>query len=115
MLSNILALTSWQALLTIVLLGDHTATALATGFTSCSTSPVLDLCRQLIAAGYDPKTPAVAYRDGDEAFLLKSIGEVLDLNVVSVSDVLPMPGTIPNVWRYSEIFLSTENRKGNQQ
>jgi hypothetical protein len=67
--------------LRIVLVGDQTATAPKAGLTSCSCSPVLDVCRQLIGAGYAPETPAVAYRDGIKALLLKSIGSAAALQV----------------------------------
>lgn len=42
------------------LLGDSTCTA--DGLTSCGTSPVLHLCRLMLAAGHDPTLPLRVYR-----------------------------------------------------
>jgi len=32
---------------------------------------------------------------------------VCDLDIVSVSDALPVPGALPDAWRYSKVFPST--------
>jgi hypothetical protein len=57
---------------------DH---ASAEGISVTSPSPVLALCRKLIAAGYDPALSLVAYRGGALALRVRSIGEVAQLRV----------------------------------
>lgn len=49
-------------------------TCIAAGITLNSGSPVLAMCRALIAA-YDPVTPLHAYRDDTLALRVRSIGE----------------------------------------
>ena len=62
------------------LVGDNSAIAL--GITATSSSPVLQLCRELVEAGVDPRTPLIAYR-GDNTLCLRvrSIGEAAGLEV----------------------------------
>jgi hypothetical protein len=45
----------------------------AAGFTSRGTTPILNMCRRLLAAGYDPDSPLQCHR-----------GDVLALTVVSI-------------------------------
>lgn len=45
------------------------------GFAVTAASPVLALCRRLVAAGYDPMRPLHAYRGGVLAVRVRSIGE----------------------------------------
>jgi hypothetical protein len=59
--------------------GSDTATAL--GITAQSTSPVLELCKKLIAAGHDPGTPLQVYRSGTLCLHVRSIGEASQLRV----------------------------------
>jgi hypothetical protein len=40
-----------------------------------SVAPVLDLCRRLVAAGYDPATPLQCYRFATLCLRIRSIGE----------------------------------------
>jgi hypothetical protein len=53
-----------------------------TGFASTSTTPVLALCRTLLAAGFDPDQPLEAYRGATLTLRIRSIGEAaaLELN-----------------------------------
>ena len=51
------------------------------GFTATSSTPVLALCRTLIAAGFDPTTPMECYRDGVLALRIRSIGEAAALEI----------------------------------
>jgi len=60
-------------------LAGDTCTAL--GITAKSDSPVLALCRKLIAAGHDPATPLEAYRGDALALRVKSIGQGANLQV----------------------------------
>src|SRR6516164_9622984 len=46
-------------------------------------TPVLALCRELIAAGHDPSRPLHAYRDGVLALRIRSIGEAARLRVAT--------------------------------
>jgi hypothetical protein len=44
-------------------------------------APVLSLCRQLVAAGYDPGLPLTAWRAGSLALTLRSIGHAANFEV----------------------------------
>ena len=57
--------------------------ATAEGITVKAESPVLGLCRKLIAAGYDPATPLNVYRGKTLALRIRSIGEAAGLRVAS--------------------------------
>ena len=48
-----------------------------------ASTPVLALCRELIAAGHDPSRPLHAYRDGVLALRVRSIGEAARLRVAT--------------------------------
>jgi hypothetical protein len=56
-------------------------TALACGLVVRSGSPLIVLCRQLVAAGHDPATPLEAYRGSTLCLIVRSIGEAADLEV----------------------------------
>ena len=60
------------------------STASAYGIVARTGSPVLELCRRLVAAGIDPKTPLEAYRGKMLCLKVRSIGEAARL-VVSAS------------------------------
>jgi hypothetical protein len=64
-----------------------------------SPAPVLDLCRALIRAGYDPATPLEAYRGKVMCLRVRSIGEAANLRISSDHSVefksLPKPATAP--------------------
>jgi hypothetical protein len=62
-----------------VLISDDRCTAL--GLTAQSGSPVLSLCRQLVAAGRDPATPMHVFRGDTRALSVRSIGEGARLEV----------------------------------
>jgi hypothetical protein len=53
----------------------------AEGFSSCSSVPVLALCRVLVAAGFDPATPLEAWRGDVPALSIRTIGEGARLTV----------------------------------
>jgi hypothetical protein len=57
------------------LINVTTATVRALGITSCAATPVLELCRTLVAAGVDPTTPLAIYRGGTLALRVRSVGE----------------------------------------
>jgi hypothetical protein len=61
------------------LIGSDTATA--TGITAVAYAPVLELCRQLLAADYEPTTALHAYRGGVLTLKVRSIGEAAELAV----------------------------------
>lgn len=63
------------------LTGDDTCTAI--GIMAKSSSPVLALCRKLIAAGHDPLTPMDVYRGDVLCLRVHSIGEAVGLQVNS--------------------------------
>src|SRR6516162_767818 len=56
-------------------------TASASGLTASGRSPVLKLCRELVAAGHDPAQPAEAYRGSILCLHIRSIGEAAKLTV----------------------------------
>jgi hypothetical protein len=58
---------------------DDTCTA--AGLTARGPSPVLQLCRELIEAGHDPRRALHAYRRGILALIVRSIGEAAGLRV----------------------------------
>jgi hypothetical protein len=53
----------------------------ALGVTISSSSPVLALCRKLVADGYDPATPLEVYRGETLCLKVRSIGEGARLEV----------------------------------
>ncbi len=56
-------------------------TAQAGDLISRGHSPVLDLCRKLVAAGYDPRLPMQCFRCDTIALRVRSIGEGAKLTV----------------------------------
>lgn len=56
-------------------------TASALGLNSTARNPILDLCRQLVAAGHNPAEPAQVYRGQTLALHIRSIGEATGLTV----------------------------------
>jgi hypothetical protein len=56
-------------------------TAMACGKTAIGGSPVLDLCRELVAAGHNPQTPLEAYRGETLCLTVRSIGEAAGLEI----------------------------------
>ncbi|MFZ0148143.1 MAG: hypothetical protein WAM72_07305 [Xanthobacteraceae bacterium] len=55
----------------------------AAGHVAISQTPVLALCRELIAAGHDPDQPLEVYRGETLALRVRSIGEAAKLNLNS--------------------------------
>jgi hypothetical protein len=55
--------------------------AIAAGITVTGSAPVLALCRRLVAAGHDPKTPLDAFRGSTLCLRVRSIGEGAMLTV----------------------------------
>ena len=70
-----------ETTLTAELIGDDTATAC--GITVRSTSPVLVLCRELIATGMTPDAALTVFRHGTVALRVCSIGEAAALEINS--------------------------------
>ena len=56
-------------------------TATALGTVACEASPVLALCRMLVAAGVDPATPMEAWRGETLCLSVRSIGEAAEMRV----------------------------------
>jgi hypothetical protein len=63
------------------LVGDDKA--LACGQVAVSSTPLLALCRLLVAAGYDPATPLEAYRGETLCLTVRAIGEAARLEIGS--------------------------------
>jgi hypothetical protein len=63
------------------LIGSDRCTA--EGFSAVGSTPVLMLCRMLVNAGFDPRTPLEAWRKGTLALRVRSIGEAADLEISS--------------------------------
>jgi hypothetical protein len=57
-----------------------------------SRSPVLGMCRKLVAAGYDPATPLHAYRGATLCLTVRSIGAAAKLEVSGTSFVVASEG-----------------------
>jgi hypothetical protein len=63
------------------LIGSDKCTA--AGITARATSPVLAMCRRLIAAGYDPDAALHAYRNDTLCLRIRSIGAAARLEINS--------------------------------
>ena len=61
------------------LIGDDVCTACS--ITARSPSPVLAICRELVAAGIDPAVPLHAYRGDVHCLIVHSIAEASELEV----------------------------------
>jgi hypothetical protein len=55
----------------------------AAGLVSRGTTPILNLCRRLVAAGHDPATPLEAWRGDVLALRVRAIGEGAALEINS--------------------------------
>ena len=69
------------------LIGSDTCSAL--GITSQSNTPVLEICRRLIAAGHDSATPLAAYRGAVLCLHVRSIDEAARLTVKAMGNGAP--------------------------
>ena len=58
-----------------------TDTCSAVGITVCVGTPVLTLCRRLIAVGYNAATPLLVYRGEVLALTIRSIGQAARLEI----------------------------------
>ena len=56
-------------------------TCAALGVTAVSATPILDLARKLIEAGYDPNRPLHAYRGDTLAVIVRSIGQAAAIEI----------------------------------
>ena len=56
-------------------------TATARGIVARGSTPVLNLCRQLVEAGHDPRLPLEAWRGGTLCLHVRSIGEAAGLQI----------------------------------
>jgi|SRR5215475_7758403 hypothetical protein len=65
------------------LIGSNTCTAPEIGVTSVSDTPILDLCRLLVARGHDPSTPMEVWRGTMLALSVRTIGEAAQLEVAT--------------------------------
>ena len=61
----------------------------AEGYTARGSAPVLALCRQLCAAGFDPGRPLHAYRGDTLSLVVRTIGEGAALTVAEGSRDTP--------------------------
>lgn len=61
------------------LIGSDTASA--AGISITAYTPVLELCRRLVAAGYDPATPLHAYRGPTRCLKVRAIGDAARLRI----------------------------------
>jgi hypothetical protein len=60
---------------------DGSDTCNACGIAGHGNAPVLDLCRRLVAAGFDPATPLKVYRGEILCLTVRSIGEGARLEI----------------------------------
>jgi hypothetical protein len=65
--------------ITAKLIGSDTI--ICAGKTTVSPTPILALCRELIAEGFDLETSLAAYRDDRLALSIRSIGEAATLEI----------------------------------
>jgi hypothetical protein len=56
-------------------------TASALGIVATGSSPILLLCRKLVAAGYDPATPMDCWRGDTLRLSVRSIGQAASLEI----------------------------------
>jgi hypothetical protein len=74
--------TGWQiAAIRAELIGSNKCAA--EGITGHGTTPVLNLCRELIKSGFDPGQSLVVYRGATLALRVRSIGETAELEINS--------------------------------
>jgi hypothetical protein len=66
------------------LIGKDTASA--GGISVKAYTPVLELCRRLVAAGHDPATPLKAYRGPTLCLIVRSIGTATGLEINARGD-----------------------------
>jgi hypothetical protein len=66
------------------LVGDDTI--IAGDLSIVAYTPVLELCRELVAAGRDPKTPLEVYRGNTVCLSIRSIGEAATLEINNAGD-----------------------------
>jgi hypothetical protein len=76
-----------QAAIRADLLGDNTCTAL--GIVAEANTPVLAMCRKLIAAGHGPTTRLEAYRGNVLCLWVRSLGEAARLTVKAMGNGTP--------------------------
>jgi hypothetical protein len=57
------------------------STAIAFGIVGHGNAPVLDLCRKLVEAGFDPDLPLTAFRGATLCLRIRSIGEAAGLEI----------------------------------
>ena len=62
---------------------NGSSTCTGAGITARGATPVLVLCRELIAAGLDPDTAMEVYRNGVVALRVRTIGEAARLEINS--------------------------------
>jgi hypothetical protein len=69
------------------IIGSHVASAL--GITVRAEGPVLELCRRLIDAGFDPETRVEAYRGAILCLTIRSIGWGVEYTIMETSKARP--------------------------
>ena len=99
-----------HAVMRAELINVTTATVRALGITSCAATPVLELCRTLVAAGVDPTTPLAIYRGGTLALRVRSVGESAGLIVKTDRSGRPRFRHVSMRWSWSPT-RSTRRKK----
>ncbi len=91
--------------------GSDTCTAL--GITAHGHAPTLNLCRQLIAAGFDPGRPLIAHRGETPCIIVRSIGEGAALTVAEGSRGAPQfRSWKPMPWREGSSRIAPHRQGG---
>jgi hypothetical protein len=88
---------------------DGKTIATACGISVCRHTPVLALCRKLVAAGHDRSLPAEAWRGTTLALRIRSIGEAASLRVDE-----PRRGNKPTFMSYGEFDKKFGSRSGGE-
>jgi hypothetical protein len=65
------------------LVGDDGCHCAVAGLYACASTPVLEMCRLLVSAGYDPGSKLLCFRGGVLSLTVHSIGEATRLKVNS--------------------------------
>lgn len=86
------------------------AMASACGLMVHSGLPVIALCRELVAAGYDPTIPLEAYRGSTLCLHVRSIGEAAELEVDGAGRFVRTARH--RIARYSDLYCSGASNIG---
>ena len=75
--------TQTKTILRAELVGTNRCYCPAAGLCVCAETPILEMCRQLVKAGYSPDLRLACYRGAAPALTVRGIGEAATLKINS--------------------------------